>query len=149
MPPPTPHLGMYIERSPEEVFAYVLDIGRTPEWRPRMSGAEWITDGEPGVGSKFRVSARALGYTFKFELDVTEWRPPHYFAYTGRQGPVLIDSFMEWFPDEDGCRFFIGGNPRSNNWLVRLLRPLFEFSLIRQNIGDLERLKEIMESRRD
>lgn len=60
-----------------------------------MSGAEWITDGDPGAGSEFRVTARALGYTFKFELEGTEWDPPHSFAYTRRQGPVLIDSFME------------------------------------------------------
>jgi hypothetical protein len=114
-----------------------------------MSRAKWITDGEADVGSKFRVSAKALGYTFNFELEVTEWDPPRYFAYTGKQGPVLIDSFMEWFPDGEGCRFFIGGDPRSNNWLVRALRPLFEFSLIRQNIDDLKRLRAIMESGRD
>ena len=149
MPPPTPHLGIFIDRSPEDVFAYVLDIGRTPEWRPRMSGAEWVTEGEPGVGSVFRVSARSLGYTFKFELEVTDWDPPRYFAYVGRQGPVVIDSFMEWYPDGDGCRFFIGGDPRPGNLLVRVLRPLFEVTLIRQNLADLNRLKEIMESGRD
>ncbi len=149
MPPPTPHLGIYIDRSPADVFTYVLDIGRTPEWRPRMSGAEWITAGEPGVGSRFRVSAKALGYTFEFELEVTEWEPQRYFAYVGERGPVLIDSFMEWFPDGDGCRFFIGGDPRSNNRLVKLLRPAFEVSLLRHNLRDLERLREIMESGRD
>ncbi len=146
MPPPTPHLGIYIDRPAADVFAYVLDIGRTPEWRPRMSGAEWITTGEPDIGSRFKVSAKALGYTFTFELEVTEWAPPHYFAYVGEQGPVLIDSFMEWFPDGDGCRFFIGGNPTSNNRLVKLLRPVFEVSLLRHNLRDLERLREIMES---
>ncbi len=149
MHPPTPHLGIYIARSPRDVFDYVLDIGRTPEWRPRMSGAEWLAPGEPGVGSKFRVSAKALGYRFAFELEVTVWDPPHYFAYLGTQGPVRIDSFMEWYPDGDGCRFFIGGDPSTQNRLMALLRPLFEVSLIRQNIADLWRLKDIMESGRD
>lgn len=149
MPPPTAHMGIYINRPAQDVFDYVMDIGRTPEWRPRMSGAEWITPSPPRLGSKFQVSVRSLGYTFKFELEVTEWDPPHYFAYVGKQGPVLIDSFMEWLPDGDGCRFFIGGAPDSKNWIVKALRPLFEFTALKQNLADFDRLKEIMENGRD
>lgn len=149
MPPPVPYMGIYIDRSPDDVFAYVLDIARTPEWRPRMSGVEWITRGEPEVGSRFRVAVKSLGYSFDFELEVTEWDPPRYFAYSGRQGPIVTDSFQGCIPDGNGCRFFTGGDPRSTNWLVKILRPFFEVSLIRQNLGDLERLREIMESGRD
>lgn len=149
MPPPTPHIGLYIDRPAQDVWDYVLDLARTPEWRPRMSGAEWITEGDPGVGSKFRVSAKALAYTFKFELEVTSWDRPHYFAYTGKQGPVLIDAFMEFLPDGDGSRFFIGGSPKANNWIMRTLEPFFWLSLIRHNLADFERLKEIMESEKD
>ena len=149
MRPATPHLSIYIDRSPADVFAYVLDLPRTLEWRPRMSRVGWIGDGEPGVGSEFQVSAKALGYTFKFRLEVTEWDPPHYFAYSGKQGPAIVDSFMEWRADGDGCRFSEGGSPRGNNWLMRTLEPLFFSSLVRQNIADLERLKEIMEAGHD
>lgn len=145
----TPHVGIYIERSPQDVFDYVLAIERTPEWRPRMSGAEWITTGDPGVGSRFRVLVRTLGYTFRFQLEVTVWDPPRLFAYTAQQGPVHTDSYMEWLPDGDGCRFSIGGEPRSNNRLISALRPLFEMSVVRQNLGDLRRLKAIMESGSD
>ena len=149
MPPPTAHIGIYIDRPAQAVFDYVMDIRRTPEWRPRMSGAEWITPGSPGVGSKFRVAAKSLGYTFRFELEVTEWNPPRYFAYVGKQGPVLIKSFMEWLPDGAGSRFFIGGEPEANHWIVNLMRPLLEYSLLKHNLADLDRLKEIMESGKD
>ncbi len=149
MPPTTAHLGIYIARPAQDVFDFVMDLGRTPEWRPRMSGAEWITAGPPGVGSKFKVSAKALFYTFTFKLEVTDWDPPHYFAYVGRQGPVSIKSFMEWLPDGDGSRFFIGGEPEANNWIVKLLRPAFEYTLLKQNVADFERLKILMESGRD
>lgn len=149
MAPPTPHMGLYIDRPAQDVWDYVLDIERTPEWRPRMSNVEWITDGQTGVGSTFRVSAKALFYTFKFELEVTSWDPPHYFAYRGKQGPVLIDAFMDFLPDGDGSRFFIGGNPVANNWIMRTLEPLFWLSLLRHNLADFERLKEIMESGKD
>lgn len=80
---------------------------------------------------------------------MTEWDPPHYFAYGGKQGLVLIKSFMEWLPDGEGCRFFIGGEPDSKNWIVKLLRPAFEYTLLDQNLADFDRLKEVMESGTD
>jgi hypothetical protein len=67
-----------------------------------MSAVSWLTEGEPDVGSKIQLSAKALGYTFKFELEVTRWEPPRFLGYTGKQGPVLMDSFMEWVPVGDG-----------------------------------------------
>jgi uncharacterized protein YndB with AHSA1/START domain len=139
-------MGIHIDRSPVDVFAYVLDIERTPEWRPRMSGARWASAGEPGVGSRFEVDVRMLGYRFDFEFEVTAWDPPRFFAYSAKQGPVTTDSFMEWIPDGDGCRFSIGGDPRSTNRLILALAPFFRYSLIRQNMADLERLKAIMEA---
>ena len=150
MPPPSiAHMGIYIDRSPQDVFDYVMDIARTPEWRPRMSSVEWVTPEPHGLGSRFRVDVRSLGYTFHFEVTITEWDPPRYIAYEGDQGPVSVRSFMEWFPDGDGCRFFVGGEPDSKNWFVRMLRPAFEYSVLKQNLGDFERLKTIMESGAD
>ncbi len=149
MPPPIAHMGIYIDRAPRDVFAYVMDIGRTPEWRPRMSAVAWMTPGPPSVGSIFRVDVKSLAYTFHFEVTITEWDPPRYIAYEGKQGPVTVKSFMEWFPDGDGCRFFVGGEPDSSNWLIKLLRPAFEYSVIKQNLADFERLKAIMESQSD
>lgn len=142
-------MGIYIARPPQDVFDYEMSLERTPEWRPRMSGAKWITPGPPGVGNKFRVSATVMFLRFSFELEVTEWDPPHYFAYVGKQGPVLIDSFMEWLPDGVGCRFFAGDEPASNNWLIKLLRPAYEFALLKHDLADFDRLEEIMESGKD
>ena len=145
----TPHLGIYIDRPPQDVFGYVLDIERTPEWRPRMSEVACLTDGEPGVGSRIQLSAKVLGYTFNFDLEVTRWEPPRFFGYASKQGPVLMDSFMEWVPVDQGCHFNMGGNPRSNSVWVTITEPLLRSTLLKQNTADLIRLKEIMESGRD
>lgn len=141
-----PQLGIWIQRPVHDVWDFVMDLPATPQWRPRMSDARWLNEGEPGVGSRFRVSAKALGVTFKFELEVTEWEPPHYFAYRQEQGPVRIDSAMEWVAERDGCRFLIGGNPTTRNVLVKLATPLLRANLLTQNMADLRRLKAIMES---
>ena len=141
-----PQLGILIDRPVQDVWDYVMDLPGTPRWRPRMSGARWTSDGPPEVGSRFEVSVRMLGYTFRFDLEVTEWEPPHYFAYLQEQGPVRIDSAMEWVAEGDGCRFLIGGNPTTRNVMVKMAEPFLRSSLIRQNMDDLRRLKSQLEA---
>jgi hypothetical protein len=111
-----------------------------------MSEVGWLDDGEPGVGSQFQVAAKTLGYTVRFTPEVTEWDPPYYFAYRQKTGPVLMDAAMQWVPKNDGCRFLIGGNPQANNLLVKLAEPFLWANLVKQNMDDLVRLKELLES---
>lgn len=144
-----PQLGILIHRPVQDVWDFVLDLSSTPLWRPRMSGAEWADEADPGVGSRFRVAVKLLGSTFSFELEVTEWEPPHYFAYRQEQGPVRIDSAMEWVAEGDGCRFLIGGIPTTRNVLLKLATPILRANLLTQNMADLRRLKSIMESGAD
>ncbi|MFQ5967862.1 MAG: SRPBCC family protein [Acidimicrobiia bacterium] len=141
-----PQFGIVIHRPVQDVYDFVMDLPKTPLWRPRMSDVAWVGEGEPGIGSRFRVTARALGYSFRFSFEVTEWEPPVWFAYRQDRGPITMHSGMQWVPENDGCRFLIGGNPQAGNFLVKLAEPLLWATLIKQNAADLVRLKEIMES---
>lgn len=145
MPPPVPYVGIYVDRSPEDVFAYVLDIAMTPEWRPRMSHR---VDHPRRARSRQQTPRRRHVPRVHLPLRTPDHRmgSAPFLRLQRRQGPIVTDSFMRCLPDGDGCRFFTGGDPRSTNWLVGMLRPLFEGSLVRQNLGDLERLQGIMES---
>ncbi len=140
-----PRMSIYVERPPEDVFAYVLDIERTPEWRPRMSKVRWSRSGETDVGSRFEVVVRMLGIPFSFDFEVTEWDPPRYFAYRQTDGLVKVDAAMEWIPHGDGCWFHIAGDNQTDNVFMKLATPVFRSSLLWQNYNDLVRLKAILE----
>ncbi len=140
-----PSFGILIRRPAQDVWDFVMDLPQTPKWRPRMSNVEWLEDGEPQVGSRFRVWAKVLGYTFKFNFEVTIWSPPHRFGYRQLTGPVAIDSFMLLTEHNDGCRFMIGGNPQANGLLMKLVEPLLWGTLAKQNGADLIRLKQHLE----
>ena len=59
-----PTMGILIRRPVQEVFDCVMDIEKTTSWRPRMSEVHWITEEDPGLGSRFQVVVRSLGSTF-------------------------------------------------------------------------------------
>lgn len=67
-----PMMGILIHRPVQDVFDYVMDIERTPRWRPRMSEVHWTTNDRPGVGSRFEVVVRTLGLTVKFEPEIID-----------------------------------------------------------------------------
>jgi uncharacterized protein YndB with AHSA1/START domain len=140
-----PMMGILIRRPVEEVFAFVMEIERTPEWRPRMSAVEWMTDDEPGVGSRFRVTVKTLGLTVHFEPEIVAWDPPHAVTYRQSTGPAQMDSFMEWRPEGGDCRFQMGATVGSQGWM-RFLAPLVGRSVLPQNMRDLIRLKRVLES---
>lgn len=140
----TPMMGILIRRPVEEVFDYVMDIEQTPVWRPRMSAVRWLTDGEPGLGSRFEVTVKVLGMTVRFEPEIVTWDPPHAATYRQSSGPAQMDSFLEWLPQGDHCRFQMGGEAGNRGWM-RYLAPLIGRSVLSQNMQDLVRLKTMLE----
>ncbi len=138
-------MSIFIRRSPEEVFDYVLDLEQMSRWRPRMSRVRWVGHGPPGVGSSFEVVVSMLGIRFPFVVEVTAFDPPRYFGYRTVRGAVQADDAMEWVADGDGCRFFLGGVVTTRNVLLKLTTPIFRSRVFWENYQDLVRLKAILE----
>lgn len=47
---------MEIDRSPEDVFDYLVDLRHELEWNPDTQSMEKITEGSIGVGTKYLAS---------------------------------------------------------------------------------------------
>jgi ligand-binding SRPBCC domain-containing protein len=69
---------------PEEVYALVADVTRTPEFSPEVTSCRWL-DGTPGpaVGARFEAVNRSpAGKTWKNRPVVTVADPGREFAFT-------------------------------------------------------------------
>ena len=53
--------SIIIDRSPQEVFAFVTDLNNLPKWQGGRETFQWITEGPPGVGSRYNVQVTILG----------------------------------------------------------------------------------------
>jgi uncharacterized protein YndB with AHSA1/START domain len=85
MPPITSTVE--IARSAEDVFAYVTDPSRMPEWQQGCVRGQ-VDGPTTRVGSKCTTVRRIGGREREAVTEITEYDPPHRWADRGIDGPV-------------------------------------------------------------
>jgi uncharacterized protein YndB with AHSA1/START domain len=65
-----------IARPPDEVFSYVTDPLRFPDWQSDVVSVRMEGDRPPGVGSRFTTTRRIGGTERTMTQEITEIRPP-------------------------------------------------------------------------
>ena len=91
-----------IASSVGEVWAYVCDVGRWPEWAPTVLEC-WVRGGGPlQPGSRVEQRAKDLGRTHGRSQEVTAVEAPRYVAFAGTMGMSAARWGMELEPVDDG-----------------------------------------------
>ena len=86
-----------------EVWAYLCDVGRWPEWAPTVLEG-WVRGGGP-LESGSRVEQRAkgiLGTSRRRSQEVTVVEAPRHMAFAGPMGTSAARWGMELEPVDDG-----------------------------------------------
>ena len=84
-----------------EVWAYVCDVGRWPEWAPTVLEC-WVRGGGPlEPGSQVDQRARDLGRTHGRTQKVTTVEAPRHVAFAGRMGTSAARWAIELEPLDD------------------------------------------------
>jgi uncharacterized protein YndB with AHSA1/START domain len=145
MPPITSTIE--IARPMEDVFAYVTDPSRMPEWqqgyvRGHMDGPT------TRVGSKCTTVRRIGGREREAVTEITEYDPPHQWADRGIDGPVraLVTVTVEPLADESRSQVTIALD-FAGHGIGKLLVPL----IVRRQAAsempeNMKRLKQRLEA---
>jgi uncharacterized protein YndB with AHSA1/START domain len=76
-----------IARPPEQVYAYVTDPSRFPEWQDDVVRVRVEGDHTPGVGTRF-TTTRKIGRVEQTTIqEITERTPPRSWSCRGVDGP--------------------------------------------------------------
>jgi hypothetical protein len=90
-----------IAGSVREVWAYVCDVGRWPEWAPTVLEC-WVRGGGPlQPGSRVEQRAKDLWWTHGRSQEVTAVEAPRFVAFAGRMGTSAARWAMELEPVDD------------------------------------------------
>jgi hypothetical protein len=92
-----------IARGVTEVWGYISDVGRWPQWAPTVRGA-WVAGGAP-LAPGARVEQRAklmFGLTRRRAQRVTAVEAPHSLAFAGPLGTSKARWGMEFTPIDGG-----------------------------------------------
>lgn len=75
-----------VSATPEQAFALISDLTRSPEWATNPLKVDAVSGGPVGVGSKYRSEAKFMGKDVNAEQEVTAYEPSTHFAFTNTEG---------------------------------------------------------------
>lgn len=136
-------LELEIARPPEDVFAYLTDVERLPEWQTTAVSCE--TDGPVQVGSRIRERRTFIGRDVRTELEVTAHDPPRRFDVRARGGPVPFAISHVLQPAPTGTQLHVDVDVQVGA-MMRLAAAGPLKLAEREFRSDFERLKELLES---
>ena len=93
-----------IDRSPEEVFAYIDDLSRHGEWQGMIQEVTVLTDGPTRVGSRAREKRKVPGSVQEMTYEITAHDPPRSASFRGLDGPVRASGTVTVAPEDGGSR---------------------------------------------
>jgi carbon monoxide dehydrogenase subunit G len=131
-----------IGRPPADVFRYLTDVEKAPEWQ--SSALEVSPQGEMGVGARIRETRNFLGRRAESTLEVTEYEPGRKFSLRVVSGPLPFEVRHALAPDGEGTRLDWVAETDTSRFpklAVRIMAGTAE----RQFKADLERLKRVLE----
>ena len=130
-----------------EVYAYLCDVGRWPEWAPTVLEG-WVRGGGPlEPGSRVEQRAKGiLGTSRRRSQGVTVVEAPHHLAFAGPMGTSAARWGMEFEPAD-------GGQTDAMMWIevdlagiMRAVPGLLKGSIQRVSDREMAAIKAAVES---
>jgi len=135
-----------ITRSPHEVFEYITDPTRIPEWQPDVRTARFDNAAAVGVGTRGREVRHVMGSDRSIRWEVTEYRPDQRYGVRGLGGPVRAHVTMDVSPNSSGAGTQLSyGIAFEGHGVGRLIAPLARKSARNNLPATLEGLKRQLE----
>jgi uncharacterized protein YndB with AHSA1/START domain len=131
-----------IPRPPQEVFPWLLEGDRVPQWTSDLERYE--PEGAVGPGSKIHQRLEISGQTFDVAMEVVRYEPPREATTRFSTNGVEVEATYALAPDGTGTRLTQSLEAKARSLSARLIVPVVQPRLERKLIGDLERLRTLL-----
>jgi carbon monoxide dehydrogenase subunit G len=138
-------LSTEIAKPVHEVWEYLTDPERVPEWQSSAVASHQTSDGPLGVGARLEDERRFLGRRARSQVEVTEYEPERLFTLHGLSGPVRFTVRHRLAEQDDGTRLDVEAEADPGSGIGRLARPMIERAAAHELKADFARLKQLLE----
>jgi uncharacterized membrane protein len=146
--------SIIIDRSPEDVFAFLAVRKNDPVWTAAVVESEWLvptaqnTDPPIALGRRGRMMMKNMGRRLEYVDEVTDYEPGRRIAHRTVEGPIQLKTACLTDPAGDRCRAtvvaetdnFVGGP------FGKVANPIVARIVGRGFRSDLTKLKGILEA---
>ena len=136
-----------INRSLQEVFNYVSDVGNYPKWMAHVLDVRQETPGPPGRSDTFVVAIKSVGRRFETPFERTSYEANRRYTDRAVGGPIPNQRWHCAFQDAPRGTRLTRAVDAEQGGLLKLLEPLQRRAVGRQLKKDLLTLKDVLEPR--
>jgi hypothetical protein len=135
-----------IERPPDEVFAFVCDVGNNPQWQRGMHEAHFTSGPPLRLGSTYAQVTSFFGRRIESRYEVVDYVPGRLITGSTTISPVPITFSRIVTPTKAGTRVTatVEGRPEG---LFTLASPIVRRMISASLARDYANLKHLLEGR--
>ena len=137
-------LSEWIAQPPVQVFAALTDNEKAPDIMPNIVRQEKLTDGPPGVGTRYRETRRMEGKEQQTELEVVAYDAPRRYGVQAAQSGILVTYTYELQPENEGTRVNLLCQVTASG-VKKLAAPMVASIMKREDGDHLQQLKAYLE----
>ncbi len=138
-----------IARSRQEVADFACDPDNATAWYVNIKAVDWNGPKPARVGSRMAFVAQFLGRRIAYTYEVKEVVPGRRFVMSTAEGPFPMETTYTWEDAPEGGTRMTLRNRGAPTGFSKLAAPIMTAAMRRANRKDLQRLKTILERRRD
>jgi hypothetical protein len=135
-----------INRPIAEVFDVATCQERCVVWRGPITVATKTSGGPVTVGATYEHQVKFLGITLVARPVVTVWEPPHRAEIENKSGPVIYHLTFTCEAMNGSTKLTTTIQPEIRGAFKHIMDDLVHKAIMRQHAGDLETLKNLLES---
>ena len=136
-----------INRSRIEVAAYAADPDNATAWYQNIKSVDWKTARPLTVGSQVAFVATFLGRRLVYTYAIEEFDPGERLVMRTADGPFAMETTYTWEDTPRGSTRMMLRNRGEATGFSKIAAPIMDKAIRRANREDLQRIKEILESR--
>jgi len=136
-----------IAKPPGEVFPYLLEEDKVPQWTTGLDSYERLDSGPLGRGARFREELEVSSQHLTVELEVTRYEPPHAAVTAGKVRGIDLVSTYALAEQDGGTRLTQTIEASGGGIKGRLLIPVIQPHLERKLEADLAKLRDLLAER--
>ena len=134
-----------VARKPEDVFAYLDDFNKHPEWQSDVKSTKVLTDGPTRVGTEVEELRQMGKRAMTTRWRVTAHEPPHRSTFETYEASMMKPSGVITVAAEgEGSRVTFEMEPNPTG-VTKLLMPVIARQIRKSISNNLEHLKGNLE----
>jgi Polyketide cyclase / dehydrase and lipid transport len=133
-----------VPKPPGEVFPWLLEEDKVPQWTTRLQAYEVLGGGAIGHGTRIRQVLTVSGQALNIELEIIRYDPPGFAESRFSTNGLEVETTYALRAAGAGTELTQTLEGKANGFKARLLVPVVQPKLEAKLAEDLERLRELL-----